>query len=59
MTKANLENVYKDLDWEMINNTTELFEYKCEQNKKRTKQREIEIDVIVKSLAYSKISYFN
>jgi hypothetical protein len=53
MTKAHLKNVYKDLDWQMVNNATELFEYKCEQNKIRTKQgHEIEIDVIVKSFAY-------
>ena len=53
MTKANSNDIYKDFDWQMINQASLKFEQKCNQNFKEQKQ-DVEIDVIVKSFAYDK-----
>jgi hypothetical protein len=60
MTKAHLKKVYKDLDWQMVRDATEIFEYKQEQEKRRNKNAfETEVQVIVERMCYNKDKYFN
>ena len=53
MTKAHLKNVYKDLDWQMISDSTTMFQLKLELNlRKQSPAQDVEIDVVSKSFAY-------